>query len=99
MGRGHQVAALVRPGSEKKLPGGCETVRGDPLDGDSYAAGVRSCDTFVLLVGVAHPGPSKAALRLGLVTLEQMVNALASAVDHPSSGVSIVEVPQIRRPA
>jgi uncharacterized protein YbjT (DUF2867 family) len=31
--RGHEVRALVRRGSESKLPRGCEAVTGDPLDG------------------------------------------------------------------
>jgi uncharacterized protein YbjT (DUF2867 family) len=36
------------------------------------------------------------ALRLGLVTLEQMVTALAQAVENPAQGVQIAEVPEIR---
>jgi uncharacterized protein YbjT (DUF2867 family) len=190
--RGHEVRALVRPGSEKKLPAGCQAIPGDALDGSSYASQIVPADTFVQLVGVAHPNPSKAeefrnvdlasgksaidaaggagikhfiyvsvahpapvmrayiqvrseceavirqsgmnatilrpwyvlgpghrwpylllpmykvmellpatragAERLGLVTLEQMVRALASAVENPAQGVTIVEVPQIRVP-
>lgn len=61
LGRGHQVRALVRAGSESKLPPECEAVTGNPLEPDSYAAKVRPTDTFVQLVGVAHPNPSKAA--------------------------------------
>jgi uncharacterized protein YbjT (DUF2867 family) len=187
---GHQVVALVRPGSERKLPPGCEAVPGSALDGNSYEAKIAGCDTFVQLVGVAHPGPSKAAefesidkksgleairaaarhrvghfvyvsvahpapvmhayiaartaceaelkasglhatilrpwyvlgpghrwpyalipfyrlaehipstrdtaRRLGLVTLDQMVRALAGAVANPAVGIRIVEVPEIR---
>jgi uncharacterized protein YbjT (DUF2867 family) len=190
--RGHEVRALVRPGSEKKLPARCQAILGDALDGNSYASQIAPADTFVQLVGVAHPNPSKAAEfrnvdlasgrsaikaarsagvkhfiyvsvaqpapvmkayihvrseceamirqsgmnatilrpwyvlgpghrwpylllpmyklmellpatragaeRLGLVTLEQMVRALASAVENPAQGVTIVEVPQIRVP-
>ena len=59
--RGHEVRALVRPGSEKKLPAGCQVISGDALDGKSYAAKVTPADTFLQLVGVAHPNPSKAA--------------------------------------
>jgi len=59
--RGHALRALVRKGSEGKLPPGCAVVVGDPLDGASYAARVPPCDTFVQLVGVTHPNPSKAA--------------------------------------
>jgi nucleoside-diphosphate-sugar epimerase len=59
--RGHSVRALVRAGSEGKLPAGCEVISGDALNGDSYAAQIAPADTFVHLVGVAHPSPRKAA--------------------------------------
>ncbi len=59
--RGHQVQALVRPGSERKVPAGCQAVSGDALDGKSYASKISPADTFVQLVGVAHPSPAKAA--------------------------------------
>ena len=188
--RGHTVRALVRRGSERKLPSGCTPVVGDALDGGSYAAQVAPSDTLVQLVGVAHPSPAKGvqfravdlpaglaavaaaksagvrhfvyvsvahpapvmkdyiavrveveraigaadlnatilrpwyvlgpghwwpyllkpiyalagvvpsmregAERLGLVTLEQMILALVTAVETPPSGVKIVEVPAIR---
>jgi uncharacterized protein YbjT (DUF2867 family) len=59
--RGHEVRSLVRPGSEKKLPPGCDAVVGNALDGSSYMQRVAPSDTFVQLVGVAHPSPAKAA--------------------------------------
>ena len=58
---GHQVRALARPGSEAKLPKGCEVVVGNALDHSTYADKVPPCDTFIQLVGVAHPSPSKGA--------------------------------------
>jgi uncharacterized protein YbjT (DUF2867 family) len=58
--RDHEVRALVRPGSEKKLPSGCQPIFGNALDGNSYAGQIKPADTFVQLVGVAHPNPSKA---------------------------------------
>ena len=58
--RGHGIAALVRPGSQSKLPPGCMPVLGTALAGDSYARSMGACDTFVQLVGVAHPSPAKA---------------------------------------
>jgi uncharacterized protein YbjT (DUF2867 family) len=190
--RGHEVRALVRPGSEKKPPSGCQAILGDALDGKSYATQIKPADTFVQLVGVSHPSPSKAAAfrsvdlvsgrnavqaargagvrhfiyvsvaqpapvmkayiqvraeceaairqsgldatilrpwyilgpghrwpylllpmyklmellpgardgarRLGLVTLEQMIQALVQAVEIPATGVRVLEVPQIRVP-
>jgi len=59
--RGHEVRALVRTGSEKKLPAGCRAILGDALDGNSYASKITPSDTFVQLVGVSHPSPAKAA--------------------------------------
>jgi uncharacterized protein YbjT (DUF2867 family) len=38
----------------------------------------------------------EAARRLGLVTLEQMLQALTDAVDSPSTGVRVLGVPEIR---
>jgi hypothetical protein len=35
------------------------------------------------------------AMRLGLVTVAQMVNALVAAVENPASGVRIVDVTAI----
>jgi uncharacterized protein YbjT (DUF2867 family) len=187
---GYRVVALVRPGSERKLPPGVEAVLGNALDRASYQEHLKPGDTFVQLVGVAHPSPAKAtqfvkidqksameairaataagvdhfvyvsvahpapamhayiatrsaceeklrlsglnatilrpwyvlgpghwwpyilvpfywiaerlpptregARRLGLVTIQQMVAALAGAVDHPAEGVRVVEVPEIR---
>jgi len=57
--RGHRVRALVRPGSEKKVPAGCEAVAGDPLSVASIEPHVAPADTFVQLVGTAHPNPAK----------------------------------------
>jgi len=188
--RGHQVRALVRSGSERKLPRGCRAVVGSALDSAACENQIRPSHTFVQLVGVSHPNPSKAAefqaidrasalravdaavragiqyfiylsvaqpapmmksyitvraeceaalrksgmnvtivrpwyvlgpghswpyvllpmywiceripstregaRRLGLVTLDQMTRTLASAVENPGVGGSLVEVPQIR---
>jgi len=59
--RGHRVRALARQGSEAKLPAGCEVVIGDALRAETYSSNVAPADTFVHLIGVAHPNPKKAA--------------------------------------
>ena len=61
LAHGHVVRALVRPGSEKKLPRGCTPIVGDALDGSTYASQVSPADTFVQMVGTTHPSPAKAA--------------------------------------
>lgn len=58
---GHRVRALVRAGSQSRLAPGCEAILGDALDASAFASHVRAGDTFVQLVGVAHPNPTKAA--------------------------------------
>ena len=61
-GRGHEVTAIVRPGSEKKIPAGTSIVTADPLRENSYTDAIVGCDTFIHLIGVPHPSPAKAAL-------------------------------------
>ena len=58
--RGHPMPALARPESETNLPAGCMAVIGKALLGGSYADRISPADTFVQLVGVAHPSPAKA---------------------------------------
>ena len=60
--RSHRVTALVRPGSESKLPPGVEVVTGNVLDANSLKTALGDCDTWVQLVGVPHPSPLKAKL-------------------------------------
>jgi len=42
------------------------------------------------------PPTSDTARRLGLVTIDQMLEALVEAVEHPPAGIRIVEVPELR---
>jgi uncharacterized protein YbjT (DUF2867 family) len=175
---------------QHKIPSDCEVRVGNALNGNSYADYTSSCDTFIHLVGVPHPGPTKTrqfveidqraareairvarhagvvhfvylsvahpapvmksyihirsscesairdtgmnatilrpwyvlgpghhwpaallplyrlaesfsatregALRLGLVTLHEMVNAIVSVTEEPARGVRVVGVPEIR---
>jgi uncharacterized protein YbjT (DUF2867 family) len=59
--RGHEVRALVRPGSEAKLPMGAQPVSGNALDPDSFVDRVAAGDVFLQLVGTPKPSPAKAA--------------------------------------
>jgi len=79
--RGHTVRALVRAGSENRAAAGCEIVTGTPLDASSYRHRVPGCDTFVQLVGVAHPSPAKAAQfrTIDLASARAAVEAAAAA--------------------
>jgi len=83
--RGHSVRALVRQGSEAKLPPGCTSVLGDPLDKESFARQISPADTFVQLVGVPKPSPAKAAQfrAIDLVSIQQSVPAaVAAQIEH-----------------
>jgi uncharacterized protein YbjT (DUF2867 family) len=57
--RGHSVKALVRKGSEAKAPAGTDIIIADPLETDSYTKAIAPAETFIHLIGVAHPSPSK----------------------------------------
>jgi uncharacterized protein YbjT (DUF2867 family) len=192
LARGHEVRALTRIPSVARLPMGCHPVFGSAVGG-GYDSHVPQGCTFVHLVGVSHPSPSKAeqfrtvdlaslrvsvaaakkaqaqhfifvsvahpapamkayiavreeceqiidasglnatilrpwyvlgpehrwpylllpvywlmehlaskretALRLGLVTLPQMLNALVTAVENPAEGIKVIDVPAIRAAA
>ena len=76
--RGHHVRALVRPGSENKLPPGAEGILGNALDASSYAAHIQPSHTFVQLVGVAHPSPAKAA-EFQAIDRESALGAISAA--------------------
>ncbi len=76
--RGHDVRALVRPGSEKKTQAKCTLVLGDALDQSSYAGQIAPADTFIQLVGVAHPSPAKAA-EFRRIDLPSGLGAVAAA--------------------
>jgi uncharacterized protein YbjT (DUF2867 family) len=93
--RGHRVAALVRPGSEAKLAAGCERVAGNALDRLSFGARVAPADTFVQLIGVSHPSPSKAALFRGV----DLASAKASAEAAASAGVAHFIYVSVAQPA
>ena len=75
--RGHTVRALVRPGSEGKLPKGAHAVLGNALDASTFASQVAPSDTFIQLVGVPHPSPAKAEefKSIDLVSIRESVRA------------------------
>jgi uncharacterized protein YbjT (DUF2867 family) len=85
LSRGHAVRALVRPGSEGKLPAGATPVAGDALRAETFAAAVAPAKTFVQLVGVSHPSPAKATefRSVDLASLRSSAEAAVRAgVDH-----------------
>jgi uncharacterized protein YbjT (DUF2867 family) len=77
--RGHRVRVLVRPGSKAKLTAACEVVSGNALDGNSYRQLIRPADTFIHLVGVAHPTPAKTSefRNVDLVSAREAISVCA----------------------
>ena len=95
LSRGHQVRALARPGSESKLPEGCEVVPGDALDGSTYNQKIQPADTFVQLVGVPHPSPAKAAQFRSV----DLVSGRAAIKAAPGAGIQHFVYLSVAHPA
>lgn len=57
--RGHRVRALVRAGSERKVPEGAATSIGSALEARDIRNAMLPGDTLVQLVGTPHPAPWK----------------------------------------
>jgi uncharacterized protein YbjT (DUF2867 family) len=79
--RGHTVRALVRDGSQSKLPAHTTAIVGNALDPMSFVERIKPSNTFVQLVGVPHPSPAKAKLfrEIDLVSIRASVKAAAQA--------------------
>ena len=81
----YRVRALVRKGSESKIPEGCEITFGNALDAKTYISQVPPASIFIHLVGVAHPSPKKKNefREIDLVSIQQAVEvALTSGIAH-----------------
>ncbi len=82
---GHHVRALVRPGSEHKVPAGAEVVHGDPLDPKSVQGALAGADTLVHLVGVPKPSPAKTRQfrEIDLVSIQAAATAAVTVWPRP----------------
>ena len=81
----YSVYALVRPGSEPKLPSGALPVIGNALDIASFVGLIPPGATVVHLIGTPHPSPVKARefQRVDLASIKAtVVAAQCSAVRH-----------------
>jgi uncharacterized protein YbjT (DUF2867 family) len=91
LARGHRVRLLVRRGSESKSPPGAEVLVGNPFDRTAIAPAIAPADTFLQLVGVPHPSPSKARQFTDIdlqSALESIAAARASTIAHGDSAWS-----------
>lgn len=99
LARGHAVRALVRPGSERRLPPGAVPVPGNALDASSFASQVPPSDTLVHLVGTPRPSPAKAAefRAVDLVSIRAAVTAATQAAVSHLVYVSVAQPAPIMR--
>lgn len=82
--KGYAVTALVRKGSENKLPRGCEVVVANPFEAASFMNDIPKGATFVQLLGVPHPSPKK---KEQFKTID-LASAKASAIAALHAGVA-----------
>jgi len=80
--KGYTVHALVRPGSESKLPRAALPIVGDALEASTFDFAIPSGATLVHLVGTPHPNPAKAAefRRVDLASIRATTAAAIRAV-------------------
>jgi len=82
--KGYDVTALVRKGSEHKLPPGVRAIIGDPFDATTFQNWIPKGATFIQLLGVSHPSPRKKELFRSI----DLQSVKASAVAAVKAGVS-----------
>ncbi len=97
--RGYPVHALVRRGSEARLPRGARAVLGDALDAGSFAAAIPARASIVHLVGTPHPNPSKAAefVRVDLGSIRATASAAKRAQTSHIVYVSVAHPAPVMR--
>lgn len=95
LARGHQVTACVRRSSEGKVAAGAEPLPIDPLDANALRPALSGHDTWVQLIGTAHPAPWKGA-RFRAVDL-RAAQAMATAL--PGSPIRHAVYLSVARPA
>jgi len=95
LANGHDVTALVRPGTRHRVAAGAHVTELDLFDPRAMTRALQGRDTVLHLVGTAHPNPSKA---------EQFVNvdlasAKACATAAAAAGVQHLVYVSVAHPA
>lgn len=96
---GHDVRALTRPQSIRKLPLGCTPIPGDALDPATFVTAVPTGTTFIHLTGVSHPSPAKANefRSIDQVSFEASLQAAQTALVRHFIYVSVAHPAPIMR--
>ncbi len=92
---GHSVTALVRSGSENKVPEGAKVLVANPFESESFVDHIPRNAVFIQLLGVAHPSPRKHAqfISIDLKSAEASVKAAKLAAVSHFIYVSVAMVP------
>jgi uncharacterized protein YbjT (DUF2867 family) len=83
--KGYDVTALVRKGSEAKLPKGVRAIVANPFDAASFQQWIPKGAVYVQLLGVAHPSPRKKEMfrQIDLPSVKASADAAVAAnVSH-----------------
>ena len=93
--KGYSVKALVRDGSQKKLPAGCNYVAGNAFDAGSFVLAIPGGATFIQLLGVPHPSPKKKEQfkAIDLASAKASANAARAAGIAHFVYVSVAQTP------
>lgn len=89
--RDYSVSGLVRPGSEDRIPAGCQPIPGNALDRATFIDKIPSAATYVQLVGVAHPSPTKGP-QFRQIDLKSCEESIAAAVANRATHFVYVSV-------
>lgn len=87
LGAGHEVSALVREGSESKLPAESEQieiVRGDALEPESFSDALAGCKAVIHLIAIIREFPQR-GITFEKMNFETTRNVLEAAQKHDIS--------------
>jgi len=93
--KGYRVHALVRRGSESRLPEGARAVTGNPFEPLSFRDQIPPESVFIQLLGVAHPSPKKKELfrTIDLASVKSSARAAKEAHVRHFIYVSVAQTP------
>jgi nucleoside-diphosphate-sugar epimerase len=79
--RGFEVGAVVRKGSEAKVPPHCRAIVADALNSATWDFAAKEFDVLVHLIGTPHPSPAKAQqfVEVDLKSVGEAVSAAKKA--------------------
>ena len=95
LGRGHNVKAFVRPGSEARVAPGAQVIAGDPFSSDELTRACSPGETLVHLIGTPRPNPAKAQQFVDV----DLASTRAAAAAAIRSGIQHIVYVSVAHPA